>query len=114
MEVSADVFVGRMTIERGRGVELGQRYLCEWAPAHVDERNAGTVIFDDDGAVVFQAHVDSSTPPGKVLVQRVRHELPDHVYEPASVGGVPDKHARPLTDGADVNVAHLWMLRRVV
>ncbi|APR75752.1 Hypothetical protein A7982_01098 [Minicystis rosea] len=69
MTTCANVFVGRVTIERWRRVELSQRDLREWASGCVDQRNAGAVILDDDRSILLQEHVDPTAPPGKVLVQ---------------------------------------------
>ena len=58
------------------------------------ERNATSIVFDADGAIRVQHHLDLLSMPGERLVSGVVQRLLDHVQRSVGAG----VHARSLLD----------------
>ena len=76
-------------------------------------RDAAPVVLDSDRAVGVQVTVISSQIAGERLVDRVVHDLVDHVVQARAVVGVADIHARPLAHRIEA-LQHLDRFRAVL
>ena len=59
-------------------------------------RNAAAVVGHRDRVVGVDGDHDVVAMPGQRLVDRVIHDLEDHVVQAGAIGGVADVHPRPL------------------
>jgi hypothetical protein len=64
-------------------------------------RNAAPIVLDRDRTVGVQGDRDLVAEAGERLVDRVVHDLVDHVMQARAVIGVADIHARPLAHGVE-------------
>ena len=64
-------------------------------------RNAAAVVADGAGAVGVQRDGHELGVAGERLVDRIVHDLVDHVMQARSVVGVADIHARPFAHGVE-------------
>ena len=64
-------------------------------------RNAPAIVLDGDRFVGVNRHDDAVAVPRQGLVDRVIHDLENHVVEAGPVVGVADVHAGPFADGLE-------------
>ena len=64
-------------------------------------RNTATVIGDRDRAIAVQRDRHRVAVAGQGLVDRVVHDLIDHMMQTRPIVGVADIHTRPLANGIE-------------
>ncbi len=76
-------------------------------------RDAAPIVLDSDRAVGVQGDGDLVAEARERLVDRVVHDLVDHVMQTRAVIGVADIHARPLAHGVEA-LQHFDQFRAVL
>ena len=101
MEAARDLV--RVVVELAARVEVRQDDLQRLAPVHGmgPDGDPAPVVFDGDRVVRVDDDGDRVAVPGLGLVDRVVHELGDHVVKARDVVGVPDVHPGPLAHGLE-------------
>ncbi len=94
-------FVGSL-VEFSAGVELGEHDLGggDLLGRVQADRNAAPVVGDGHAVVDVNFDFDLIAKPRQGFVDGVIHHLVDQVVQPP-LAGVPDVHARPLSDGVE-------------
>ncbi len=90
----------RVVVEFSARVQHGHDDLGRGTPFFAVDvgRDAPAVVLDGDRFVGVNRHDDAIAVPREGFVDRVIHDLENHVVEAGSVIGVADVHAGPLAD----------------